>query len=160
MGSLDYRRCIACRAAWTSPHLAAKRVEFAKLMLAKYPSPEHWKHVRFSDEVHFAFGPIGRIYVIRKPGERYYADCIQHAQEPQPKDKDRVYAWAAVGYNFKSELHYYEIPSNTNRKMTAKYYRDIILDQIVQPWLSTANFVLEEDHDSSHGIPQDKSGIV
>ena len=44
--------------------------------------------------------------------------------------------------------------------MTAKCYRDEILEKIVKPWLETDDFVLEEDHDSAHGIPRDGKGIV
>ena len=37
MGTMDYRRCIACRKAWVSPQLAEKRKTFAALILEKYP---------------------------------------------------------------------------------------------------------------------------
>ena len=160
MGSMDYRRCIACRKSWVSPQHAARRVAFARRMLELYPTQEHWKHVRFSDEVHFSFGPQGRHYITRKPGERYCADCVSHAQEPQPKDKDKLHCWAAVGYSFKSDLHLYDIESNKNGKMTAKHYRDEILEKIVKPWQKEADFVLEEDQDSAHGIPRKGNGIV
>lgn len=156
-----YRRCVACRKGWVSNGLRERRVKFAKLLLARFPHPEDWKRVRFSDEVHFSFGPQGRMYIIRKRGDRYCKDCIQDAQEPQSKDKDRVHCWAAIGYNFKSELHFYDIASNTNGKMTAQYYRDGILDGIVKPWIERGdNFILEEDRDGAHGLPQNKAGIV
>ena len=44
--------------------------------------------------------------------------------------------------------------------MTAKYYTDEILNGIVKPWLERGdNFVLEEDHDSSHGIAKGGKGL-
>ncbi len=46
-------------------------------MLERYPNPEDWDHVRFSDEVHFGWGPQGKLRVIRKPGQRYCFDCVQ-----------------------------------------------------------------------------------
>lgn len=47
---------------------------------------------------------------------------------------------------------FYEVPSNTNGKMTLQVYRDEILEPIVKPWLQAKeDFVLEEDRDSGHG---------
>ena len=50
-------------------------------MLQKYPRAEDWHRIRFSDEVHFSLGPEGRVYVLRRPGERYCSDCIQEVNE-------------------------------------------------------------------------------
>ena len=45
--------------------------------------------------------------------------------------------------------------------MTAKYYRDGILEGQVKPWLDAgAEFILEEDQDSAHGVPRTGKGIV
>ena len=73
---LQYRRCLACRRTWVHPKLAQQRVEFARKMLARFPTSDDWKQVRFSDETHLGFGAPGRIWVIRKPGERTCADYI------------------------------------------------------------------------------------
>jgi hypothetical protein len=57
-----------------------------------------------------------------------------------------------VGWDFKSDLIEYRIPSNNNGKMTQKVYRDEILEKHVKKWLQeNRNFVLEEDGDSGHG---------
>ncbi|KAF1987341.1 hypothetical protein K402DRAFT_412293 [Aulographum hederae CBS 113979] len=153
MGRSDYHKCVACRRGWVSEDLAKRRVEFAKIMLSKYPNPDQWKHVRFSDEVHFGLGPQGHLLIIRKPGERYCQDCIQEARDPREEDKKKLHAWAAVGYDFKSELVFYNIPTNHNGKMTMKVYEEEILDKHVLPWIQAGqNFVLEEDRDSGHGI--------
>lgn len=160
MGSLDYRRCIACRTTWVSPRAAKRRVDFAYTMLQKYPKASDWHSVRFSDEVHFGYGPEGRSYVTRMPGERYCVDCVRPAAEPEEKDKLRGHAWGAAGYSFKSELHWYNV-GNRNGKMTAAYYRDHILGGQVKSWLDNGEeFVLEEDQDSAHGVPREGKGIV
>ena len=160
MGQRDWSRCIACRRGWQSPKNMTKRVEFAERMLLQYPYKYQWDNVRSSDEVHFGFGPAGRLYVTRRPGERYCEDCTQFADPPQEKDKNKLHAWGAIGVGFKSELVLYDIKSNRNGKMNAQYYRDEILEKHVKPWLQTADFVLEEDRDSAHGIPVDKDGVV
>jgi len=157
MGRLDYHKCIACRRGWVSKDVRERRVEFARRMLAKYPLPEQWKRVRFSDEVHFGLGPQGRLMIIRRPGERYCISCIQEADEPCEEDKKKLHAWAAIGYEFKSDLVFYDIPSNTNGKMTMKAYEQEIFEKHVKPWIERGDdFVLEEDRDSGHGIGSKK----
>jgi hypothetical protein len=92
MGRLDYHKCVACQRGWVSKDLARRRVEFAERMLAKYPNPDQWKRVRFSDEVHFGLGPQGKLMIIRKPGERYCRNCIQEEREPEEADKKKLHA--------------------------------------------------------------------
>lgn len=58
---LQYRRCIACRRTWVHPKLTQQRVDFARKILARFPTSDHWKQVRFSDETHLGFGAPGRI---------------------------------------------------------------------------------------------------
>jgi hypothetical protein len=152
LGTMDYHKCIACRKGWVNRATAEKRLEHAKIMLQQYPNPEDWHRIWFSDEVHFGFGPQGKLLIIRKPGLRYCQDCIQEADEPAEKDKKRFHCWAAVGWNFKSPIYFYEVPGNTNGKMSQQVYIDQILEPIVKPWLDTGHdFVLEEDGDSGYG---------
>jgi hypothetical protein len=57
-----------------------------------------------------------------------------------------------VGYDFKSELVEYSIPSNRNGRMSQQVYRDQILEKHVKKWLEEGhNFALEEDGYSGHG---------
>lgn len=87
MGTMDYHKCIACRKGWCNDRTAQNRVKWAEVMLKRYPEPEDWYKVRFSDEVHFGYGPQGKISIIRKTGERYCQDCIQEADQPAEKDQ-------------------------------------------------------------------------
>jgi hypothetical protein len=161
MGTLNYHKCIACQKGWVSDKLGQLRKEWAATMLERYPTLEHWKRVRFSDEVHFCLGPQGRLMIIRRPGERYCQNCIQSEPKQQDTDKKRIHAWGAIGYNFKSPLVFYNIPSNSNGKMTQQAYIDQILEPVVKPWIDAGHdFVLEEDGDSGHGPPRAKGNIV
>jgi hypothetical protein len=64
----------------------------------------------------------------------------------------RIHAWAAIGHNFKSNLTFYKISTNTNGKMTQQAYIDRIIEFVVKPWLEQGDhFALEEDGDSGHG---------
>lgn len=114
MGTMGYRKCIACTKSWTAPATAERRIAYAREMLQKYPTPEHWKHVRFSDEVHFGWGPRGKLRIIRKPGQQYCPDCIQYQEGPREKDQKRLHCWAAIGYDFKSDIVFYDVPGNSH----------------------------------------------
>ncbi len=62
---------------------------------------------------------------------------------------------------FKSELHFYEVPTNTNGKMSLQIYRDEILEKVVGPWVASGeNFVLEEDGDSGHRTGRNEKNII
>ena len=57
-----------------------------------------------------------------------------------------------MGYNFKSELVFYKMSGNSNRKMSRRVYLDSILEVVVTLWLEAGeDFVLEEDGDFGHG---------
>jgi hypothetical protein len=84
--TLQYRKCIACKKGWVNRRTAEKRVEHARRMLENYSTPENWHSVRFSDKVHFGWGPQGKLRIIRKPGMRYCPDCIQEEAIPLEKD--------------------------------------------------------------------------
>jgi hypothetical protein len=161
LGSMDYHKCIACSKGWVLEKLAKRRKEWAKVMHQKYPEPEHWRRVRFSDEVHWSVGPEGKCKIIRKPGERYCSDCIQHYLNGEDEKMNvRQQSWAAIGYNFKSDLNFHTTKSR-NGKMSLEVYRDQILEPIVKPWLERGDdFVLEEDNDSGHGGGASKKGNI
>ena len=152
LGQRDWRRCIACQRSFVNAKLAEKRCEEARKSLEHRPRPEDWRDIYFTDEFHVSSGASGRVWILRKPGERYCPDCIVERPDKE-EDRHTAHFWGAVGYDFKMEsLHEYQIPSNNNGKMTQAYYRDHILDGIVKPWMEEGrSFILEEDGDSGHG---------
>ncbi|KAK4233043.1 hypothetical protein C8A03DRAFT_48281 [Achaetomium macrosporum] len=146
VGSLDFRFCVACQKQWASQRLKERRVEYSRIMLEKYPEREDWRHIRFSDECHFGWGSEGRVYVLRRPWERYCPDCLVEYRAPDAKDIKR------------SPLVWYD-SGNDNGKMNLKCYRDSIIEPVVGGWLRQNQFfVLEEDNDSGHGTS--KKNIV
>ena len=152
MGTLKYHKGLAYQRGWQS-HISKKnQVQYAELMLARYPNSKDLDRIRFSDEVHFGWGPQHQLCIICKPGECYCVDCIQHSDGPKPKDEKRFHCWAAVGYDFKSDITFYEVPGNTNGKMSLQVNIDQILELGVNPWLLEKEaFMFEEDGDSGHG---------
>lgn len=160
MGTMDYHKCIACRKGWCNEKTKKRRKEYAEYWLPRYPNPEDWHHIRFSDECHYGYGPQGKLRIIRKPSQRYCQVCIQEGDPKQEKvksaDKKRLHTWAAAGYDFKSDLVYYNA-RNSNGSITHRCYRDDILEPVVKPWILDVKrgrinpFILEEDGDSGHG---------
>ncbi|KAK3178759.1 hypothetical protein OEA41_000896 [Lepraria neglecta] len=160
MGTIDYHKRL-CRKGWANKATKKKRLEYTEYWKQRYPEPKGWYLIRFSDACHYGFWPQGTLRIIRKPGEQYCQDCIQ---EGDPKgdgtksmDQKRQYIWAAAGYEFKSDLIYYNVPGNYNGKMTHQVYIDAILEPVVKPWIIQARrglidpWILEEDGDSGHG---------
>jgi hypothetical protein len=77
--------------------------------------------------------PQGRLRITRKPGECYCGDCIQEQlNRDSERDWETCHIWGAVGYNFKSDLTFYNTPSNKNGKLSLKVY----CDQSLSLWLS------------------------
>jgi hypothetical protein len=102
-------------------------------MKEKYPEPAQWRCVCFSNEVHWSVGPEGKVRIIRKPRE-HCANCIQHTFNRSNKKQwnKRQHSWAAVDYNFKSDITFHTA-NNKNRKMSSSVYCDQILEPIVKP---------------------------
>ena len=174
LGSLHFRRCIAYSRSryvriiiiyllrcpcFISEHHKRRRLEWARLMLERYPEPSDWHRVRFSDEVHFGYGPEMVPRVLRRPWERGCSDCAIERRDSSDKEQKKIHAWGAIGFNFKSDLVFYEVNSNSNGKMSQDVYINQILTPHVLPWILRGDdFVLEEDGDSGHG-PSDHNKV-
>jgi hypothetical protein len=151
MRTMNYHNCVSCKKGWINAKTAVKRVDWSEFMLRRYSEPEDWHRVQFSDEIHFGLGSQGKIRIIRKSGQRYCLNCIQEKSESDEKDKKRYHCWAAVGHEFKSGMHFYNVLGNTNDKMSQKLYIDQILKFVVKSWLKSGHdFVLKEDDISDH----------
>lgn len=146
--TLNYRRCVACSKSWVSPFHADRRSRWAREQLELRPEPEDWDDVRFSDENHQGFGPGGRQWVIRKPGERECPDCLNTKREPRQEDEKKVHTWGVIGYDYQSKLYRYTVPNKTGKMNMDSYLK--LLKEECSSWPS--HWTLEEDGDSSHGI--------
>ena len=145
MGTMDYHKCIACKKGWVNASTTKRRVEWVTVMKERYFEKKDLYIVRFSDEVHFAYDLQDKIHIIRKSGQRYCQNCIQYTDEARPKDQKRVHGWAAANHDFKSDMHLYDVPGNTNEKMSQNVYLESILKPIVKSWLNRGdNFCLEK----------------
>lgn len=58
---------------------------------------------------------------------------------------------AAIGYNFKSNIIFYNILGNINNKILFKIYKNQILEPVVKFCLTKSqDFILEKDDNSKH----------
>ena len=65
-----------------------------------------------------------------------------------------------MGFNFKSDIYFYDVPGNSNGKMTHQVYIDSILEPVVKSWLNRGDdFVLEEDGDSGNGTGKTRNAV-
>ncbi len=147
----NYGRYIAAQAKFVRPETRAARIAFAQHYLEAWDLDD-WKRVRFSDEVHFGWREYdGRTWVSRQRGHRYSPGILQDLpNEGEDRREPRVHCWAAVGWNFKTNLVRYWTP-NAVGKMTQAVYIDQILEPHVRPWLKAGDhFIMLEDNDSGH----------
>lgn len=144
MGTMEYHKCIACRRCWVNEKTRKDRFEYATVVLHRCFDRQDWYRVRFSDEVHFGYGPQDKLHIIRKPGMRYCHSCIQENPEPAEKDRKRYHCWAAIGHDFKSGINFYEVIGNTNGKMSRQAYIDQILEPIVKPWIQASRILFSK----------------
>lgn len=152
--ALDYGKYDAAIKEALSERTKGDRWIWADNALVIRPTVEHWKTVRFSDEMHAGFGPEGQPKIIRKRGRamRGRFDNIQHQHKPTDNQAiGKVHVWAAIGWNFKSPLIYYEV-KDPQGAITHKAYIEQILEVEVVKWIQRGDtFVLEQDGASGHG---------
>lgn len=130
------------------------RVRWCRKNQKIHPNIKEWKRVRWSDEFHAGFGPEGQLKIFRKKGTamRGRYDNLQHTPKPTERQaSSKVHCWAAIGWDFKTELIFYE-PGNSNGAISHKVYVDQILEKEVRKWVERGDdFVLEQDGAGGHG---------
>ncbi|KJZ73108.1 hypothetical protein HIM_07492 [Hirsutella minnesotensis 3608] len=136
---------------YTDEKLAARRVKYAEKALAERPKKEDWHDIFFSDETHFGYDDKRAAQIARPPGTRNQPENPQERRGLKDTEVKLLHAWAWVGYDFKSPLIWYEVPTNT--KMSQKVYLEKVLEGYIGPELLEKGvpFILEEDGDSSYG---------
>jgi transposase len=148
LNARGYHKCKACQKGLISPLNLQRRFQFANDNWDQ--SIEYWKHVIFTDECHFSRNNKSVDYVIRQKGQRFCSDCIQIRRR---QTKVEFSVWAAVGWNFKSPLIFYE-KTGLNGGFTAEDYQRDILEGYIKPTFTkihNRHYIIQEDNDGSHG---------
>ena len=160
MGDLEFWKCPNCRKGWVNSDVAFRRLTFARDMATQ--GPHFWRQVRFTDEIHISLGSRRQFEIIRRPGERYCLDCETEELDEQKADweKKGFHCWVMVGWDYKSDLVFYEIPGNSHGLLNQKVYIDSILEPVVRPLLERGDkhWIMEETGDYGHGSGSTERG--
>ena len=103
-----------------------------------------WNGVLFTDESRFCLqGSDGRKQVYRRKGERYANNCIQE------RDRNRggsIMVWGGISFTGRTELVL------VNGNMNALYYRDVIVEQHIFPFIAAQRrrVILQQDNARPH----------
>ncbi|KAI0199079.1 hypothetical protein F4808DRAFT_434120 [Astrocystis sublimbata] len=153
INSRGWHKCQQCTKFWVQYGAAdrhewlVRRETFAREMLNQLGgNPENYRHIRYSNELHFTFGYQGKFTVTRRAGERFCTDCFQHRTRTveSASRPPCLNAWVCIGHDFKSKLIFYNV-DNTNSALTMGAYRDQVLEPHVKKWLERGDhFVLED----------------
>ncbi|EGP82577.1 uncharacterized protein MYCGRDRAFT_51173 [Zymoseptoria tritici IPO323] len=147
MHAAGYHKCKACQKSYLRAANVDKRKAFCATRL--FLTLDYWKSVRFTDEVHFCVEARRAAMVIRNHEERECETCIQFNKR---NTTSVFHCWAMVGWDFKSELVFY----NKGGNLTQQQYLYRIFKPHIEPvWrqhvADQLPFILEEDNDGSHG---------
>lgn len=113
---------------------------------------EQWKQVAWSDEVTFETGKRGKIYVTRRPEEKNCRECIQSVYR---SGRVSVMVWAAIGWDWKSELVFLERKEG-KRGICSTAYKEQVLDAVIGPHYASLSpeqkekFIFMEDGAKVH----------
>ena len=101
-----YFKCKACQKSYLRETSVELRNTFCSMRFLLANPLEHWRSVRFTDEVHFCKDSRSAEWVIRSRDERFCLDCMQFRKNNHASE---LHAWAMVGYNFKSDIIFFDI---------------------------------------------------
>ncbi|SMQ51753.1 unnamed protein product [Zymoseptoria tritici ST99CH_3D7] len=104
MHAAGYHKCKACQKSYLRAANVDKRKAFCATRL--FLTLDYWKSVRFTDEVHFCVEARRAAMVIRNHEERECETCIQFNKR---NTTSVFHCWAMVGWDFKSELVFYNV---------------------------------------------------
>ena len=153
----NIRRHGAAMRNWLTRLNRDQRIDFATEMKAQIRG-QMYRKIRYSDETHVGPRPARQAKIPRQSGEhwRLHPRKVQEQRQPTTEEEkhENLHLWACIGWEFKSKLYRYKVPTNVNGKLTAKIYVEI-LEAMVKPMLDKGDdFILEEDGDTSHRGPR------
>jgi transposase len=109
----------------TKPFLsAAQKLARYVFAIKNWDRPvSYWRKGIYTDETIARTNLHRRVKVLRKRGERRRLDCIQFTFN---SGRDSVMCWAAIGYNFKSELYFVSMEGQGKGFTQRKYEKQIL----------------------------------
>lgn len=106
----------------------------------------------WSDEATFETGKRGKMYVTRRPEEKNCQTCIQSVYRSR---RVSVMVWAAIGWDWKTELVFLE--KKPGRKgVCSTAYTEQVLEVVIKPYYNSLSaqakekFIFIEDRSKVH----------
>lgn len=150
LAAWGYHKCKACPKPFISEAARQKRLLYCKEKLDW--DINKWKPFIFSDECTFTTGKQQKAYVIRTDQERYCPDCLQHRYH---SGRATFSIWAAIGWDFKSELIFIE-SHGSGGGMSKEDYKEQILTRYVGPLLKDKlGLIFIEDGNTAYRLKDD-----
>ena len=119
-----------------------------------------WKDVRFSDEFHLHHNSRTVEWVLRRRGERFQLDTIQKKFKV---DVNEFHVWTYVGWNFKSDLIFYDLDEDEPRNMTINLYivkmLSIVKGYRDETEVKDKEFIFQENNDGGHGTRSQENSV-
>lgn len=110
-------------------------------------SKEYWRRGRFTDETNTRTIFLRRKKILRKRGERRRLDCIQFTFYSSHKS---VMAWAAIGYNYKSQIYFVFYEGEGKGFTQQKYADQILRGPLKEIFEQPGDFFGVEDNSNVH----------
>lgn len=111
----------------------------------------YWRRGIYTDETVTRTNLRRRVKILRKRGERKRLDCIQFTFN---SGRDSVMCWAAIGYNFKSELYFVSMEGQGKGFTQRKYEEQILRGPLGEIFAErhSQGFFCVEDGSKVHGL--------
>ena len=111
--------------------------------------PTYWRKGIYTDETIARTNLRRRVKVLRKRGERRRLDCIQFTFN---SGRDSIMCWAAIGYNFKSELYFVNTEGQGKGFTQRKYAEQILQGLLKEIFKDRHDFFCVEDGSRIHSL--------
>ena len=161
----SYRTLVRAWARWgyhhhtpdSKPFLteAQKRQRFIFAIKHWDHSIDYWRRGIYTDECIARTNLRRRVKVLRKRGERRRLDCVQFTFN---SGRDSIMCWAAIGYNFKSQLYFVNMEGQGQGFTQKKYEEQILRGPLAGIFEErhSQGFFCVEDGSRVHGLKDTK----
>ena len=133
------RRCIACKKPLVSKANRVKRLKWAREHL--HWELEDWLRIIFTDETTYETGQRGKVWVSRRPGERFCPDCASNFKH---SGRESVMVWGGFCGDQCSDLVEFKKTSKIQKhgkkkgqlveSISGQDYVAQILESHLKPW--------------------------
>ena len=150
MSLQGYRKCAKCYKMLLRPEIRAMRTEICRSM--KQWGETELRNVRWTTTWHFGLNEERKAIVMSEEvRDEYCEPCIYTSTLLAKRDQiceARWHCWGMVGWDYKSDLYFFETPSG---RLDEQTYYQILERMVLMHAKENPDIILEEDMDAAHG---------